>query len=204
MYSFCFYQKKQNLLSPKPSIPQYASNPSLLHSKGGVAFHEASASGRNIINGLPPYYADNPLPPEPIEKEINNNHSNNAPAGAKIAELGIGIGDNNNKGGGWLGKAWGGWGRKRAQSTEQQTLSPSSGGRERGSSRSRSRSPFGRKDKKDGSLSPSSSSIQNSNKQRNISVANMPKKTTRKNSKTFRWITYKKRIIKRIRIFNVK
>eukprot|EP01084_Bolivina_argentea_P106932 191230_1 len=108
MYSFCFYQKKQNLLSPKPSIPQYASNPSLLHSKGGVAFHEASASGRNIINGLPPYYADNPLPPEPIEEINNNRHSNNAPAGAKIAELGVVV---NNKGGGGgfgglLGKAW--------------------------------------------------------------------------------------------------
>merc|ERR1712062_606837 len=53
-------QKAQDLLGLVPKQPP---NPSLMQVKGGVSYHNATASGQNIIRGMQPYDVPD-LPPE--------------------------------------------------------------------------------------------------------------------------------------------
>eukprot|EP00487_Bulimina_marginata_P010443 TRINITY_DN5432_c0_g1_i1.p1 TRINITY_DN5432_c0_g1~~TRINITY_DN5432_c0_g1_i1.p1 ORF type:complete len:176 (+),score=34.55 TRINITY_DN5432_c0_g1_i1:56-529(+) len=131
-----------NLL--KPALPRNSTNPSLLHSKGGVGYHSATVSGQNIIRGLEPYQVPD-LPPEKAQKQYSNNSNNNKSDGI-IANLGVDINNDNSKAasggiGGFLGKVYNGWSaRRRAQSTENSSsLSP-----DNMKDRTRSKSPFGR------------------------------------------------------------
>merc|ERR1712087_1068958 len=143
-------QKAQDLLG---LIPKKAPNPSLLQINGGVGYHNATASGQNILRGMRPYDVPD-LPPESMQKNEKKS----------IANMGVEVGKNKGREsgiGGFFGKVVNGWSaRKRAQSTDDES-----------GSKSRSRSPFGKK--KEEKKEP----------KRNISVATMPKKQQEKIAK---------------------
>merc|ERR1712228_764852 len=165
-------QKAQDLLG---LIPKKAPNPSLLQINGGVGYHNATASGQNILRGMRPYDVPD-LPPESMQQK-NEKKS--------IANMGVEVGKNKGKEsgiGGFFGKVVNGWSaRKRAQSTDDES-----------GSKSRSRSPFGKK--KEEKKEP----------KRNISVATMPKKQQEKIAKRLSGLHTKKDLLRELESSQIK
>ena len=189
----------------KPQIPQNPVNPSLMQSKGGVGFHQASKSGQNIIRGLQPYEVPD-LPPEQPSDSLSmssTNSKNNKNGGKKsapqkntIANLGVDVNaanDNKSGGfGGFFGKVYNGWNQRRARAQSNDGLaSPPSNG-----SRSRSKSP--RWNKRGKNKDSSASGSQANSSKRNISVATMPKKQQEKIAKRLGGLHTKKDLMKEL------